>query len=186
MGRAAEDRLRECSEGDLLVQEGLVFLEEGHLCDVAGQHVVGGQVAAVEGEEQVAQPGVRGADEAVEDGVQQQLAEVVDGVADQRGDGQVVGARLAVAQLEGADVDAGEVEEGVFVVGGEFVLRLSRVLVGIGGYSRVAGCGYGVGYLVVLGGGLVVVCVHDRLDRVEAVEDLLALVELLLGAFLVL
>ena len=128
MRGAAENRLREGGERDLLVQEGLVFLEEGHLCDVAGQHVVGGEIAAVEGEEQVAQPGVRGADEAVEDGVQQQLAEVVDGVADEGGDGQVVGARLAVAQLEGADVDAGEVEEGVFVVGGEFVLALKEVI----------------------------------------------------------
>jgi hypothetical protein len=129
VGRAAENRLRESGEGDLLVQEGLVFFQEGHLGDVAGQHVVGAEVAAVEGEEQVAQPGVRGADEGVEDGMQQQLAEVVDGVADEGGDAEVVGARLAVAQLEGADVDAGEVEEGVFVVGGEFVLRLSRLLV---------------------------------------------------------
>jgi hypothetical protein len=34
---------------------------------------------------------VRGADEAVEDGVQQEFAEVVDGVADKGGDGEVVG-----------------------------------------------------------------------------------------------
>jgi hypothetical protein len=67
---------------------------------------------------------VRGADERVEDGVEEELAEVVDGVADEGGDGQVVRARLAVAQLEGADVDAGEVEEGVLVVGGELVLAL--------------------------------------------------------------
>jgi hypothetical protein len=61
--------------------------------------------------------------------VEEEFAEVVDGVGDEGGDAEVVGAGLAVAEFEGADVDAGEVEEGVFVVGGEFVLRLSRVLV---------------------------------------------------------
>ena len=104
-----------------------MLLEQGHFRDIAGQHVVGDQVAAVEGEEQVAQPRVRRVDERVEDRVQQQLAEVVDRVRDQRRDAEVVGTRLALAQLEVGEVDAGEEEEGVFVVGGELVLRLGVV-----------------------------------------------------------
>ncbi len=40
-------------------------------------------------------------------------------------------------------------------------------------------------HLVVLRAGLVEVCVHNRLDRVESVENALALVELLPGAVLI-
>ena len=61
-----------------------------------------------------------------------------------------------------------------------------QLLVGVGTATATARRGGGVRYLVVLGAGLVVVCVHIRLDRVEVVEDLLALVELLLCAVLVL
>lgn len=80
--RAAEDHLRQRGQGNLLVQEDPVRLEQLVLADVAGQHVVGGQVAAVEGEEEVAQPVVRGFGQRVEDRVQEELAEVVDGVGD--------------------------------------------------------------------------------------------------------
>lgn len=50
--------------------------------DVAGEDVVGGQVASVEGEEEVAEPGVGRVDEGVEDWVEEELAEVVDAVGD--------------------------------------------------------------------------------------------------------
>lgn len=73
-----EDHLRERGQRDLLVQEDAVVLEQAVLGDVAREHVVGRQVAAVEGEEEVAQPGVRGLRERVQDRVQEQLAEVVD------------------------------------------------------------------------------------------------------------
>jgi hypothetical protein len=56
----------------------------------------------------------------IEDWMQEQLAEVVDAVRNQRGDGEVVGPALALRRREVFEVDAGEVEEGVFVVGGEF------------------------------------------------------------------
>ena len=54
--------------------------QQGAFGEVGGERCVGGEVAAVEGEEKIAQPGVRGRGEGVEDGVQQELAEVVDGV----------------------------------------------------------------------------------------------------------
>ena len=56
---AAEDHLGQCGQRDLLVQEEAVLLEQLVLGDVAGEDVVGGEVAAVEGEEEVAEPGVR-------------------------------------------------------------------------------------------------------------------------------
>jgi hypothetical protein len=86
---------------------------------VALQRAVGGQVAAVEGEEEAAQPVVRPAGEGVEDRVQEELAEVVDAVRDEGGDGQVVGAGGALGGGEVVEGDAGEVEQRVFVVGGE-------------------------------------------------------------------
>jgi len=69
---------------------------------------------------------VRRVGEGIEDRVQQQLAEVVDAVGDEGGDGEVVGARLAVRGGEAGEVDAGEVEERVFVVRGELVFGLER------------------------------------------------------------
>lgn len=122
--RAAEHRLRQRRQVDLHVQEGLVALEQRVLAHVARQHVVRREVAAVEGEEQIAQPGVRRRRQAVEDRVQQQLAEVVDRVGHERRDGEVVGAGLPLGGREVVEGDAGEVEEGVFVVRGEFVLGL--------------------------------------------------------------
>lgn len=59
VGRTVEDHLRERGQRDLLVQEDAVLLQQAVLGDVARQHVVGRQVAAVEGEEEVPQPGVR-------------------------------------------------------------------------------------------------------------------------------
>ena len=117
--RAAEDGLGERREGDFLVQEGFVLGEQGALGQVGLEDAVGGQVAAVEGEQEVAEPGVRRGLQGGEDGVQQELAEVVDAVRDEGGDAEVVGAGLGVVRGEGGEVDAGEVEEGVFVVGAE-------------------------------------------------------------------
>lgn len=57
-------------------------LEQVVLADVAGKYVVGSQVAAVEGEEEVAEPVVGGFGERVQDRVQEELAEVVDRVRD--------------------------------------------------------------------------------------------------------
>ena len=50
----AEDHLRQRGERDLLVEEDAVLGEEFVLGDVTCQDVVGGEVAAVEGEEEVA------------------------------------------------------------------------------------------------------------------------------------
>jgi hypothetical protein len=80
MGRATEDHFCQRRERDLLVQELTVRLQQLVLADVAGQHVVGGQVATVEGEEQLAEPVVRGLVQRVENWVQEQLTEVVDRV----------------------------------------------------------------------------------------------------------
>ena len=71
MGRAAEDGFSESGEGDLLVEEDLVLFEELVLADVYGEDVVGCQVATVEGEEEIAQPGVGSLGERVEDWVQE-------------------------------------------------------------------------------------------------------------------
>lgn len=122
--RAVEDHLCKRRQRDLLVQEIPVRLQQLVLADVAGQHVVGGQVAAVKGEEQVAQPVMRGLRQRVQDRVQQQLAEVVDRVGDQGGNAEVVGAGDTFALWELLEVDAGQVQQGVFVEGGEFLLGL--------------------------------------------------------------
>jgi hypothetical protein len=101
-----------------------VLLQQRHFRDVAREDVVCAEIAAVEGEEEIAQPGMWGVGERVEDGVEEQLAEVVDGVGDEGGDAEVVGAGLALAEVEVGEVDAGEEEERVLVVGGELVLGL--------------------------------------------------------------
>lgn len=106
-----------------------MFFEELVLADVSGEHVVRGQVAAVEGEEEVAKPGVRGFGERVEDRVHEEFAEVVDCVADQGCDAEVVGSGCPFGLGDIGQVDAGEVEEGVFVEGCEvfFCLFLCSV-----------------------------------------------------------
>lgn len=78
MRRAAEHHLRQRGERNLLVQEHPVRLEQLVLANVAGQHVVCGQVASVEGEEQVTQPVVWCLGQGIQDRVQEELAEVVD------------------------------------------------------------------------------------------------------------
>ena len=159
VGRPAENSLRERGERYLLPEKGLVLLEQGRAGDVCLEHGVGGQVAAVEGEEEVAQPGVLWAlAQGVEDGVQEELAEVVDGVGDEGGDAEVVGAGVGLGGGELCDVDAGEVEEGVAVVGGEVLLGL--VVAGV---------------CAVEGG------VYLGLDGVEGVEDRFGLVEVYSG-----
>lgn len=118
--RAPEHRFRQRREGDLLPEEGLVLLEERASGEVGFEDAVRGEVAAVEREEEVDEPAVRGVGEGAQDGVEEELAEVVDGVGDEGCDAEVVGAVLAVFEGEGFDVDTGEVEEGVFVVCSEF------------------------------------------------------------------
>lgn len=127
VGRTTEDHLCQRGEGDLLVEEDLVRLEQLVLADVAGEHVVGGQIAAVECEKQLAQPVVRCLGQGIKDRVEEKLAEVVDGVGDQRGDTEVVGTLGALVFLEVLEVDAGQVQEGVFVERGEFLLGLDDV-----------------------------------------------------------
>ena len=73
-----EDSLSQGGERDLLVEEDLVLFEKLVLGDVDGQDVVGGQVATVEGEEEVAQPGVGCFGEGIEHWVQKEFTEVVD------------------------------------------------------------------------------------------------------------
>lgn len=119
VGRAAEDGFGEGGEGDFLVEEGFVGFEEGGFGEVGFEHVVGFQVAAVEGEEEVAEPGVRGGLQRGEDGVEEEFAEVVDAVGDEGRDAEIVCSRLGVGLCKRLEVDAGEVEEGVFVIGAE-------------------------------------------------------------------
>lgn len=118
--RAPEHRFCQRRKRDLLPEEGLVLLEERAAGEVGFKDAVRGEVAPVEGEEEVDEPAVRGVGEGAEDGVEEELAEVVDGVGDEGRDAEVVGAVLAVFEGERSDVDAGEVEEGVFVVCSEF------------------------------------------------------------------
>jgi hypothetical protein len=66
-----EDHLRESRKRNLLVEEETVLLQELVLGDVAGQDVVGGEIAAVEGEEEIAEPGVGCLGERVQDRVQE-------------------------------------------------------------------------------------------------------------------
>lgn len=103
-----------------------MLLKQRDFGDVAGEDVVCGQVAAVEGEEQVAEPRVGCVDERIEDRVEKELSKVVDGVGDEGSDAEVVGTRLALAELELADVDTREIEEGVFVICRELVLGLQK------------------------------------------------------------
>jgi hypothetical protein len=60
--------------------------------------------------------------------VQEKLAEVVDGVGDQSGDAEVIGARDALRFGKVFEVDTGQVEKGVFVERGEFLLSLESGL----------------------------------------------------------
>lgn len=101
-----------------------MLLEEGLFGEVSRETVEAREVAGVEGEEELAEPGVFSRFEGVEDGVQEELAEVVDGLAEEGGDSEVVGAFLLLGEGEVGYVHAGEVEKGVFVVGGEFKLGL--------------------------------------------------------------
>lgn len=64
-----EDRLRQRGQRDLHVQEIAVRFEEFVLGDVAGQDIVGRQIAAIECEEEVAEPGVRCFGQRVRDGM---------------------------------------------------------------------------------------------------------------------
>lgn len=70
---------------------------------------------------------MRGLGQGIKDRVEEKLAEVVDGVGDQRGDAEVVGALGALFFLEVLEVDTGQVQEGVFVERGEFLLGLDDV-----------------------------------------------------------
>ena len=91
--------------------------------------------------------------------MEEELAEVVDAVGDESRDAEVVGAGLGVLFGEGGEVDAGEVEEGVFIVGAEVEGGLV-----VGGVDAVEG---GVDF---------------GLDAVEGVEDGLGSVEVFSGA----
>jgi hypothetical protein len=57
-----------------------MLFEESVLGNVARKDIVGSEITAVKGEEKVAQPGVRGFSERVQDRVQEQFTEIVDGV----------------------------------------------------------------------------------------------------------
>ena len=80
--------------------------------------------------------------------MEEEFTEVVDGVGDEGGNAEVVGAGLGVGGGEGGDVDAGEVEEGVFVVGA--VVFVGLVVAGV--YAVEGGVDFGF-------------------DRVEGVEN---------------
>lgn len=107
---AAKDQLGQCREGDLLVEEDLVGVEEGIFVEVVGEAVEGGEIAAVEGEEEVTEPGVRvWWFESVEDRVEEQFTKVVDAVGDEGGDGEIVGSSFLFFACQVRDLDAGKV-----------------------------------------------------------------------------
>jgi len=56
--------------------------------------------------------------------MEEELAEVVDGVRDESSNTEVIRTRLSVGLCEGVEVDACKIEEGVFVVGSEFCFDL--------------------------------------------------------------
>lgn len=66
VGRAAKDGFGESAEGNFLGEEVLVGGEERRHADLLLEALVRGKIAAVVGEEEIAEPGVRGRDEAVE------------------------------------------------------------------------------------------------------------------------
>lgn len=78
MRRAAEDRFSEGAQGDLLSEEVLVRGQQRGLADSSLKAAVCGKIATVESKEEFAKPGVGGGGEAVENGVQEELAEIID------------------------------------------------------------------------------------------------------------
>jgi len=117
VGRAAEDSLGKSSKVDLLAQVPGMLCEQFIGSDTGGKLVEGREVAAVEGEKKVAEPGVVfGFLQHVKDGVEEELAEVVDAGRHKRGEAEVVGAAVALVGGEGIEIYAGEVEESVTVV----------------------------------------------------------------------
>jgi hypothetical protein len=158
VGWAAEDGLGQSGQADLLVQEVLVLLKQVVLAHVCSQDVVGAQVTLVEGDDEITQPSVLSLFECVEDRVEEKFTEVVDGVGDQGSDREVVCDTLAVFKGKRFEVDTCEIEEGSTVVGGELVLGL-----------------------VVVGANAIEGSVNDGLNRVECIEDLFALIEILTG-----
>lgn len=158
VGWAAEDGLGQSGQADLLIQEVLVLLKQVVLAHVCSQDVVGAQITLVEGDDEITQPSVLSLLECVEDRVEKKFTEVVDGVGDQSSNREVVCDTLAVFEGKRFEVDACEVEKSSAVVGGELVLGL-----------------------VVVGANAIEGSVYDRLNRVECVENLLALVEILTG-----
>ncbi len=51
---AAEDSLSECGERDLLIEKGLVLLQQRYLGNVSGKNIIRYEIATVEREQQVA------------------------------------------------------------------------------------------------------------------------------------
>lgn len=62
--------------------------------------------------------------ERVKDGVEEELAKVVDGLAEEGSDGEVVGTFLLLFGGEIRDVHAGEVKESILVIGCELQFSL--------------------------------------------------------------
>ena len=69
VGRAAKDGLGESAEGDFLGEEVLMGGEQRRHADLRLEALVRGEIAAVVGEEEIAEPGVRGRGQAVENRV---------------------------------------------------------------------------------------------------------------------
>ena len=94
---------------------------------------------------------------------------------------------MEVGGRESGEVDAGEIEEGVAVVGGEVVFGLEEIVsTGLGGGDQNCGSLGRASYLVVAGVGAVEGGVDFGLDRVECVEDGLCFVEVFAGTIHVL
>lgn len=108
---ARENELCEGGEGNLLVQELLVLLEEGVVVKMLLEDGVCLKVSSVEGEEEITQPSVLGGLERIKDGVKEEFTKVVDVVADESGDAQIVGNVLAVVGSDVGKIHTCKVEE---------------------------------------------------------------------------
>ena len=134
MRRPSEHRFSERSEGDLLVQEFSVLFQQRRFMQMRLQRIVGSQITAVESVKKVAEPGMRRRLQSLQYRMQQQLAEIVDAIRDQRRDTQIVSPCLRILLWQAGQVNAGEVEEGGFVVGAEIGVGLV-----VGGVCAVEG-----------------------------------------------
>ena len=80
--RAAKHCFGKRGQGDLLVQELFVSVKLRGLGHIRFKNIVGGQIATVEGIEEIPEPGMGGRPKGLKNGMEQEFTEIVDGVRD--------------------------------------------------------------------------------------------------------